>query len=173
MRKRIASENGRLIVEQYPSKTQFLEEAARDDCSSWFMLHVAICHDTLDTLELYNLLKFDFTEHRLSKRYRKKLIEKESKEGKFSFSLIDGTLPDLNSKREGDWSKPEESLHWYSPQIELSLSEADKFHFNIWVDWCNNMLKVQSKHAKTVEGKEVVYNPYEGLRFLVRGEFHD
>ena len=75
-RKEKLLENGRLIVEAYPSKQQFNEEANRDDCSSWLMLHVEFAHDEMTTLELYSLLQFDFHMNHLSKYFQKKLINK-------------------------------------------------------------------------------------------------
>jgi hypothetical protein len=169
MRKEISLENGRLIVEAYPTKQQFLEEAARDDCSSWLMLHVEFAHDEMTTLELYNLLQFDFHINHLSKYFQRKLIDKNSKEGKLSIDLIDHfDLPEL---------RPEQPLEmrqkYFCEQISFSLGETSRFYYNLWIDFCKHILKRKAKHGKFVDGKEVVYNPYEGLRLKVRMEFHD
>ena len=169
MRKERKLENGHLIVEAYPSKQEFLEESARDDCSSWLMLHVEFAHDNMSTLELYNLLQFDFHANHLPKYFQRKLFDKRAKDGCMSIGMVDNfNLPELS---------PEQPLEmrqkYFCEQLAFSFAETNRFYYNLWIAFCKNLLKTKARHVKHIDGKEIIYNPYEGLRCKVRMEFHD
>jgi len=159
--------DGRLVVEPYPTKERIESEASRTDCSSDLFIHVEINHDSMSTVELFNLLKREYTIMNLSNPY----IDKLELSDAFLYDILP-SLPSLVERHDDskDWFKPENSMNWYNPQMDIWEGSSDKFHFNMWINWCKNTLKKKVRYG---DGKDGEYNPYEGLRLRVRPEFHD
>jgi hypothetical protein len=160
--------DGRLVVEPYPTEKKIKSEASREDCSSSLFIHIDINHDSMSTVELYNLLRHNYTIHYLRKHYR----DKNELMDAFEFKILQG-LPDLNDRHDEkkDWTKPENFMNWYDSQLEIWEGRSDKFHYGMWINWCKNILKKKSRWLK--EDHKTEYNPYESLRLRVRTEFHD
>lgn len=156
----LAMSKKRLNVLPYPSKKQFESEAHRDDCSSTPFMHIEVWHDALNTCELFGLIKHDFPPRHLN----------SSK-----------TLSTLLLKRELDyvcWVKASDidltekgCSSDFTAQIDVWFSDESRYMYGLWIQWCKKMLERKASWTKTAGGK--VYNPYSGLRFRVRIEFHD
>lgn len=162
---------GHLIIEPYPSKAHFKAEASRTDCGSYPILHVDICHDSMSTVDLYDLLSHEYPPRHLPKGIYKKLVDNlDLRNLIMSQSMVSASNLALDERRERNWSNPRHWLSWSSPQIQVWFNNASKASFKMWIDWCKQMLKRKARYGKADGG---VYNPFQGLRFRVRVEFHD
>lgn len=171
-------EEGRLVIEKYPPKRQFLAEANRPDCGSYPFLHVDVCHDWMSTTELYDLLSHSFPPRHLPK----KMVEAYCQEmhvralPDFMYHSVMACEVTLNDRIETrDWKDPAHFVAWSSPQMELWQSDVTNEFYRMWIAWCKKMLNQTARHVIRPPGekKERVVNPYAGLRFRVRIEFHD
>jgi len=150
----------RLNIVPYPSKKKFEDEAHRDDCSSTPFLHIEVWHDTLSTCELFGLIKHDFPPRHL--KPTKKLAKLMLLEKLDWVSWVTASSIDLAEKESGSD---------YSPQIDVWFGKVSRYMYDLWIQWCQRMLERKARWAKTTGGE--VYNPFDGLRFRVRVEFHD
>jgi len=167
--KEFKGKNGILLVKLYPSKQRFLEEAARNDCGSYPMLHVSIQHSDMSTVELFDLFHHEFPPSNIkNKQMRLKLITHFLK-GKFLHptTIISVNQIVLNERIEKPSSYSEQII--LTPHVVINLKED----YRVWIHWCKQMLKKSRRFAKFVDKKEIIYNPYEGLQFRVWVEFHD
>jgi len=151
----------RLKVEPYPSEERFKEEFERFDVNVVPILHIDICHDFLSTVELFNLIKNELPPLNLSKTELKRLLKQSIQ-----------NVNCLVSAREIYLHERSEQCNIY-PQIEIWYSDVSKSAYKMWVNWCKRLLKKKAVHVKFVEKEKFEFNPYEGLRFRVRVEFHD
>jgi len=161
----------RLIVEPYPSKAQFKAEAHRDDCESWPMIHVDIVHDYWDTISLYNLLDHEWPPRNLPKPLQLKLSSSDDNL-RNATGIVRAQDLELEAFRKRKWDGSRSDSGWWSPQIMVWWHDESKEAYRMWIEWCKRVLKrVQMYGAASPKAKP--YNPFEGLRFRVRVEFHD
>ena len=160
-------ECGRLVVEPYPSKATFKTEETREDCSSVPAIHVSVNHDFMSTIELFNFLS-TITLLSLPRRLWMRTIRQRG--GQSDMLYFRKYINSLNEQRTLDWSDPSEMVNWIAPQIETWFNDVDREWFDLWIRWCRWMTRQKARYGRA-DGS--VYNPYEGLRFQVRIEFHD
>jgi len=167
-------ENGRLIVERYPSEADFSAEASRDDCDSSPALHVEVNHDTMNTIELWDLLAHEWPPWNLPKKEKLKMMEELLKREQGWPCCLTASNISLNEWRKRDPSSTD-IVGWYDPQIYVWYNDTSKKVFQMWIAWCKAVLKKKARYVIQGDetGIEKEYNPFEGLRFRVRIEFHD
>lgn len=166
-------EGGRLVVEPYPSKSRFAAEANRTDCGSYPVLHVDIGHDTMTTVELFELLHHEFPPCNVNAKTLMRYWRSTPEKAPFGMSsLVSAANISLNAEHKRNWSKPAAWMQWISPQIELwTEGTVTRDAYRLWILWCKKVLKRHAMYARKIGGE--VYNPFSGLRLRVRIEFHD
>lgn len=158
----------RLVVEPYPSKSQFVAEASRDDCDSYPFLHVEVNHDFMSTVELWNLLDHEWPPCNLPKPSKLKMMELLMKKDAGHPCVLRASNISLDEWHKRDFKK---ESSWYYSQIYVWYDDSSRAAYRMWIAWCKNLLKRKARYAKGTRG--AVYNPFEGLHLRVRVEFHD
>jgi hypothetical protein len=109
---------------------------------------------------LFGLIKHDFPPRHL--KPTKKLAKIMLLEKLDWVSWVNTSSIDLTEK---------EQAGSYSPQIDVWFGKVSRYMYDLWIQWCKFMFTRKARWTKTTGGE--VYNPFDGLRFRVRVEFHD